>query len=133
MATPETRQKRTLITKTPEPDIQVVFEDDDGSEIETFIGRGPFGKLAEEIVLALYMIRDYGTGHYRRVPFWAIAAVFITLLYVGNPVDLLPDFLIGIGQIDDVIVITICLLMVRQELYEYRAWKISRHKTNENA
>lgn len=105
-----------------EDDIRYVVEHKD--EIaETFVGRGPFGRFIEEILLALYMVVDFGRGRYRKIPYWAIAAVVFMLLYVGNPVDVIPDFLIGIGQIDDVIVITLCLLMVRQELHNYKAWK----------
>ena len=45
------------------------------------------------------------------------------LLYVANPIDLIPDFLIGIGQIDDVIVVALCLMLVRQEIHEYKYWR----------
>lgn len=120
-----------IFSKSPEPEVLVVFEDDEGEEVEGFIGRGPFGKLAEIIILTAYMLADYARGHYRRVPFWAITAIMLTLLYVGSPVDLLPDFRIGMGQIDDVIVIGLCLFMIRQEIYEYRSWKIAQQWEDE--
>ncbi|MFP6584423.1 MAG: DUF1232 domain-containing protein [Candidatus Hydrogenedentota bacterium] len=108
-----------------EDDIQYVVEHSDEIK-DSFIGRGPFGKFVEEIVLCLSMVVDYGRGRYRKIPFWAIGAIVFMLLYVANPVDVIPDFLIGIGQIDDIIVITLCLLMVRQELHEYKAWKLEQ-------
>lgn len=108
--------------KVTETDIQFVNEH--AEEIEkSFIGRGPLGKFIEEIILALSIIKDYATGQYRKIPYWALAALVFMVLYVANPIDVIPDFLIGIGQIDDLIVISICLLMVRQELHEYKAWK----------
>jgi uncharacterized membrane protein YkvA (DUF1232 family) len=46
------------------------------------------------------------------------------LLYVLNPLDLIPDFLPLVGQIDDAAVVAACLLMVRQDLHKYKKWKI---------
>ncbi len=88
-----------------------------------FLGNGPLGKFIEEIVLAIALVKDYATGRYRKLPYWAIGAIVFMLLYVANPIDLIPDFLIGIGQIDDIIVVTICLLMVRQEIHDYKYWR----------
>ena len=88
-----------------------------------FLGKGPLGKFVEEIFLAIALVKDYATGTYRKLPYWAIGAIVFMLLYVANPVDLIPDFLIGIGQIDDVIVVTLCLVLVRQEIHEYKDWR----------
>lgn len=115
--------------KVTEEDIQYVVENSNDIA-DSFIGRGPFGKFVEEILLALNIVKDYATGRYRKVPFWAVGAIVFMLLYVVNPVDLIPDFLIGVGQIDDIIVIILCLMMIRQELHEYKAWK-SRHEDDD--
>lgn len=41
-----------------------------------------------------------------QIPFWAKAAIpAIAAAYVISPVDLIPDFLLGVGQIDDIGVI----------------------------
>jgi uncharacterized membrane protein YkvA (DUF1232 family) len=41
-----------------------------------------------------------------RIPFWAKAAIpAIAAAYVISPVDVIPDFLLGAGQIDDIGVI----------------------------
>lgn len=41
-----------------------------------------------------------------RIPFWAKAAIpAAAAAYVISPVDLIPDFLIGAGQLDDIGVI----------------------------
>lgn len=38
-----------------------------------------------------------------KIPFWAKAAIpAIAAAYVISPVDLIPDFLVGVGQLDDV-------------------------------
>ena len=41
-----------------------------------------------------------------KIPFWAKAAIpAIAAAYVISPIDLSPDFLVGVGQIDDIGVI----------------------------
>ncbi len=41
-----------------------------------------------------------------RIPFWAKAAIpAAAAAYVISPIDLVPDFLLGVGQIDDIGVI----------------------------
>ncbi len=38
-----------------------------------------------------------------RIPFWAKAAIpAVAAAYVISPVDLIPDFLVGVGQLDDI-------------------------------
>lgn len=38
-----------------------------------------------------------------RIPFWAKAAIpAMAAVYVISPVDLIPDFLVGAGQLDDI-------------------------------
>ena len=86
--------------------------------------KGPLGRFIEDAQLLLSLVKDYWTGTYRRIPFMAIAAIVFTLLYVLNPWDFLPDFLPVIGQLDDAAVVTICLVLVEQELHIYQAWKI---------
>jgi uncharacterized membrane protein YkvA (DUF1232 family) len=86
--------------------------------------KGPLGRFIEDAQLLLSLVKDYWTGTYRRIPFMAIAAIVFTLLYVLNPWDFLPDFLPVIGQLDDAAVVTICLVLVEQELHTYKAWKV---------
>ncbi|MGH7770958.1 MAG: YkvA family protein [Candidatus Binatia bacterium] len=45
----------------------------------------------------------------RRVPLPPKLLLVLLLAYVFAPVDLLPDFLVGLGQIDDLVVIFIGL------------------------
>lgn len=41
-----------------------------------------------------------------KIPFWAKAGIpAIAAAYVISPVDIIPDFLLGVGQIDDIGVI----------------------------
>lgn len=43
----------------------------------------------------------------RRVPLWVKAIPFISLVYLVVPTDLLPDVLLGLGQLDDLAVLAL--------------------------
>ncbi|MCA0457022.1 MAG: DUF1232 domain-containing protein [Chloroflexi bacterium] len=55
--------------------------------------------IIDQIRLTWHLIRD------PRVPLWAKAIPFVGLLYVISPIDILPDFMIGLGQLDDLAIV----------------------------
>jgi uncharacterized membrane protein YkvA (DUF1232 family) len=73
--------------------------------------------------LMLAMVKDYVKGNYREVPYWAISATALALLYVLNPVDIIPDIIPGIGYLDDATVVAFCLKIMERELEKYKLWK----------
>ncbi len=106
-----------------EDDLQKVL--DKQKEIEDkFKGNGPLGRFIEDIKLMFAIIKDYVNGDYRKIPWWSIAAIIAALLYVLNPMDLIPDFIPVIGYVDDALVVATCLAMVETDLHKYKDWKI---------
>lgn len=89
---------------------------------ERFRSGGPLGRLVEDGRLLLGLVRDVRRGQYRTVPMWTVSAVGMALLYVLNPLDLIPDALPALGLIDDAAVVSACLSLVEQDLREYRTW-----------
>lgn len=81
-----------------------------------------------DIQLFLGLVRDYYKGDYRQVPYKTIAAIVAGLLYIANPIDIIPDFIPLIGYIDDAVVIGFCLKLVESDLEKYRAWKDAQAK-----
>ncbi|MFL1466705.1 YkvA family protein [Marinobacter sp. DUT-3] len=86
-------------------------------------GSGKLSRFREDIKLMFAMIRDYWNGSYRDVPWKSIAAIAGALLYVLNPLDVIPDLLIGIGFLDDAGVVALCLKLVESDLHRYAAWR----------
>ncbi|MDD2389610.1 MAG: DUF1232 domain-containing protein [Desulfobacterales bacterium] len=79
----------------------------------------------DKLKLIIPLIKDYCTGKYRKIPFLSILGIFLAILYIINPLDLIPDYLLGIGQIDDAAVMALCLFLLDRDLEEYKEWKIS--------
>ena len=84
---------------------------------------GRLERFSTDIKLMFSLIRDYWNGRYRTVPWKTIAAVAGALLYVMNPLDLIPDLIFGFGFLDDAGVVALCLKWVESDLHKYAAWK----------
>ncbi|MCK5840562.1 MAG: DUF1232 domain-containing protein [Candidatus Sabulitectum sp.] len=84
---------------------------------------GPLGRFISDVKLMISLVKDYWNKNYREVPWWTVAAVVASLLYVLSPVDLIPDFIPFFGLLDDAAVVSACLLLIEQDLSKYKIWK----------
>ncbi len=84
--------------------------------------RGPLADLADDLSTLVAMVKDYASGEYRAVPQRTILAAAIAILYVVDPLDLIPDFLPGIGLVDDAAVVTLVLRAIQRDVHEYRTF-----------
>lgn len=77
------------------------------------------------------LLGDYSSGRYREIPWGSIAAIVAALLYVLNPLDMLPDLIPFFGLIDDAGVLTLCWRMVKNDIDAYRRFLDSHQGTEE--
>lgn len=91
--------------------------------------KGPLSKYIEEVKIFISLLKDFINGEYKDVPWFTIAAITVALLYVLNPLDVIPDVIPIIGQIDDAFVLAVCLMMVEEDIIAYKEWKDSKGKT----
>lgn len=74
----------------------------------------------------LSLVKDYWAGRYREVPYWAISAGALALLYVLNPLDVIPDLVPGFGYLDDATLVAFCLKLIERELERYKEWQAAQ-------
>jgi uncharacterized membrane protein YkvA (DUF1232 family) len=89
-----------------------------------------FRALLENGRLLLSLVMDYAKGNYREVPYWAIGAAALALVYVLSPVDAIPDVIPIIGLLDDATVLAFCMKLVDTELAKYKEWKAKQAPAN---
>jgi uncharacterized membrane protein YkvA (DUF1232 family) len=87
-------------------------------------------RLFEDIKLLFLLVRDYWKGVYRDVSIWSILVFTIGIIYILSPIDIIPDFNLGIGQIDDAAVLILCLNFLEKDLNKYKEWRIESNKLN---
>lgn len=85
-------------------------------------------KYFNDLCEILELLRDRVTGAYKETPWRTIAALTGALIYVLSPIDLILDFIPGIGFLDDALVIGLAIKLAQPDLEKYRAWKASREE-----
>jgi uncharacterized membrane protein YkvA (DUF1232 family) len=83
-------------------------------------------RLFQDLRLLGSLMKDYWTGTYRRVPYWSLVMILVVFLYIINPFDFIPDYILGLGQIDDLFVLILCLYLLEKDLRKYEEWKTGR-------
>ncbi len=99
------------------------------SQIEAKL-KGPLKRFLHDIKDLFSLLKDFSSGRYREVPWLTVAAVAAALLYILNPFDVIPDFIPVVGQIDDALVVSVCLYLIEEDLEKYRKWKKENGEKN---
>lgn len=71
----------------------------------------------------LEMLRGYLNGSYTNIPWKSLVAITAGIIYFVNPLDLIPDFMAGVGFLDDIKVIELVLRQVHTDLSTFRKHK----------
>lgn len=74
--------------------------------------------LVPQLKLLLAMLRDSMSGQFQ-LSWKDMSAITATLLYIGNPFDVLPNSLPEVGHLDDALVVALCISTVRKDLRRY--------------
>lgn len=90
---------------------------------------GKLKRFGSDVSLMFSLLRDYWQGNYREIPWKSIAAIAGALVYVLNPLDLIPDLIVGFGLMDDAGVVALCLKVVESDLMRYAAWKEQKEES----
>jgi len=71
----------------------------------------------------LGLLRAFASGEYRQVSTRSLITIVGAVLYFVVPLDLVPDFLLGLGLIDDAAVIGYAYSVVSAELRDFESWR----------
>lgn len=97
------------------------------AQAEELISKGK--KLGEKVKVLVFLVRDFIKKEYSVIPYKSVVAVVAGLLYFINPGDIIPDVLPVVGQVDDLMVITVCWKLIESDIKQYQEWK--KNKENE--
>lgn len=116
---------KTEITKIDDDDVKIAMRNQE--EISDKIINSNMLKKYTELGKVMYgMLKDYRKGIYTQVPWFTIATIAFAFLYILNPLDIVPDFIPGLGYIDDFAVLTFGLRFIESDLHKYLDWKLER-------
>lgn len=83
------------------------------------------GHYFEDLKTLLRMIRLWTARRYTNVSRQTIVYSILALVYFVTPTDFVPDFLLGLGYVDDLAVIGWVLGKIQVELEEFKKWENS--------
>ena len=93
-----------------------------------FFRVGLWYRMIQDFKLLFSLIRDYWKGDYRDVSWWSILIFFLAIAYILCPIDIISDVIPVAGQIDDAVVLLLCLYFLEKDLYKYKEWKHGNSK-----
>lgn len=86
--------------------------------------KGPkLGQLREDLRLMQSLCLAWWRGEYRAISPKALVTIVAGLLYFVSPLDAIPDWLLGVGFLDDIAVLGWVLKTVADELGRFKAWR----------
>ncbi|MCC9009266.1 YkvA family protein [Pseudomonas putida] len=89
--------------------------------------KGPrIGRLREDVKLLQSLCLAWWRGEYRAISPKALVTIVAGLLYFVSPIDAIPDWLLGVGFLDDIAVLGWVLKTVAEELARFKAWRDSQ-------
>ncbi len=82
--------------------------------------------LKDNVQLFFNMIYDFIRGRYRVLPMQSAVKILAGLIYFLFLIDLIPDFIAGVGLVDDAAVLTWVVSSVAADINKYKQWKASQ-------
>lgn len=93
--------------------------------------RREVGRFFGKIKLFIEMVKEYFQGNYREIPVKTIILITAALIYFVSPADAIPDFIIGIGFVDDGAVIAYVFNSLTEDIESFKSWKEEKDRDSQ--
>jgi uncharacterized membrane protein YkvA (DUF1232 family) len=85
--------------------------------------KGSLTEIWDNLQLLFDLVGAWRRGEYRKIPTGSIVTIIAAIIYFVSPIDLIPDFLIGLGIVDDAVVFGFVLKQITTDLEKFKIWK----------
>jgi uncharacterized membrane protein YkvA (DUF1232 family) len=80
-------------------------------------------RVPRQMDLALKILEDHVKGRCPQIPYYTISVLAVALLYFADPLDVIPDWIAGVGKSDDALVLELAFVLARPGVERYCQWK----------
>lgn len=83
-------------------------------------------RLAEvwdSLLASFRLLRAYATGRYRDIPWTSLLSIVAAVVYFVMPLDMIPDFILALGLIDDAALLGWILSSLKSDIDNYIEWE----------
>lgn len=81
------------------------------------------GNALAYMPIMISLVRSYVKKDYTELPITSIISIIVALAYFLSPVDLIPDVVPGAGYVDDALIISACVALVKTDIDDYLIWR----------
>jgi len=85
--------------------------------------QGPFSELRDSLKAVFRLLRAYADGRYREIPTASLVSVVAWVIYLVMPIDSIPDFIVGLGLLDDAALLGWLLSSLKTDLDRFVEWE----------
>lgn len=90
------------------------------------IGKKKFSDIKDDALDLFNLAKASYKGEYRGLGKKNLLLIVAALLYLVAPIDLIPDFVLGLGFTDDLAILTYLIGKLYNEIESYRLWSRGR-------
>jgi uncharacterized membrane protein YkvA (DUF1232 family) len=94
---------------------------------------GKLRQVWEDLMTLGRMLRSWQRGAYRVLPWRTLLWSLTAVLYFVDPLDLVPDFVPGLGYLDDAAVIGFIMKSIRKDVERFKFWEADNRGITEPA
>jgi len=85
--------------------------------------RGPLSQVWDSLMACLRLLRAYAAGSYRDIPWSSLLSIIAAVIYFVMPLDLIPDFILSFGFIDDAALFAWILSSLKADIEQFLEWE----------
>jgi uncharacterized membrane protein YkvA (DUF1232 family) len=85
--------------------------------------QSPLKELWGSLNACFRMLRAYASGSYREIPWQSLVMIVASVVYFVMPIDLIPDFIVGLGLADDAALLGWTIKTFASDIQAFQAWE----------
>jgi uncharacterized membrane protein YkvA (DUF1232 family) len=85
--------------------------------------QGRLAEVWESLLAAFRLLRAYASGRYSNIPWASLVSIVAAVVYFVMPLDLIPDFILALGLIDDVALLGWILSSLKTDIDQFIEWE----------
>ena len=92
----------------------------------TLKANGKKGRLKDvwaSLMSFFRLLRAYANGSYRQISLPSLVMIVASLIYFVSPIDLIPDFIFGLGLIDDATLLAWTIKTCASDIAAFMDWE----------
>ena len=94
------------------------------SKKNKFLNNPALSKVRDSLCLLWRYLEAVTSKRYKDYSVWALTKIVAVLIYVVNPLDLIPDVIFWAGWLDDILAVGYIISLTTEELDKFKEWEL---------